>query len=230
MKTNTQTTTTPPPRFAVAYERVSTAEQSTDQQSRANAAYAKGASLPIIQSISETVSGATPWRERQLSRLFEMTPPPQHLLVYELSRTGRNLSDVLNFLEACVSAGITVHITGKGTVIEGGMHGKILAVVLGLAAEIERDHLAERTKAALDERREQIKANGFYISKTGHRRTSLGRQKGDKRPSVLEPQRAAVVAMLGNKISFSGIARTLNVDRKTVAAFAQTIKPEDTTP
>ncbi len=226
---STTSQTTPAPRFAVSYERVSTAEQSTEQQSRANAAYAKGAALPIIQSITETISGATPWRERQLARVFEMTPPPQHLLVYELSRTGRNLGDVLGFLEQCVTAGITVHITGKGTVIEAGIHGKILAVVLGLAAEIERDHLAERTKAALDERREQIKNNGFYISKAGHRRTSLGRQKGDKRPSVLEPHREAIAKLLAAKISISGIARTLNVDRKTVAAFVQTITTEETT-
>ncbi len=230
MKHPTPYDTAPPARFAVAYERVSTAEQNTDAQGRANSAYALAANLPILQNISETVSGSTPWRERQLARIFAMQPPPPHVLVYEISRTGRNLADVLTFLEQCVNHGITLHITGKGTTIEPGIHGKILATVLGLAAEIEREHLRERTKAALNERRQLIATQGYYISKTGQRRTSLGRQKGDKRPNVLEPQRAAVAAMLANRISFSGIARTLNVDRKTVAAFAQTIKPEDTTP
>jgi DNA invertase Pin-like site-specific DNA recombinase len=216
-------------KIVIAYERVSTRSQTTDAQALANQNYARANSLPVSRWISETVSGSTPWRNRELAHVFDGAARPTDLLVYELSRVGRNLSDILDFLQNAIDAGITIHVTSKGTTISAGIYGKILSVVLALCAEIEREHLRERTRAALDERRAQLAANGFYISKAGHRRTTLGRQPGTPRARKLESKRDEVMKLHRAKVSDSAIARLTSVDRKTVARFiAETKKSKET--
>lgn len=204
-------------RSAISYERVSTDSQTNQAQSFANANYAKLQTLPIIRTIAETCSGATKWRDRDLSSVVNGAVTPSDLLVYELSRVGRNLADVLDFLQVCVERGITLHITSKGTRIEAGLHGKILATMLALCAEIEREHVRERTRAALAERRAQIEANGFYKTKAGNIRTSLGHQRGAPRRTKLESKSDEITKLKNAGVSDSAIARLLSVDRKTVA-------------
>ncbi|MGL4233103.1 MAG: recombinase family protein [Casimicrobium sp.] len=204
-------------RTALSYERVSTDNQTNAAQSHANANYAKSCNLPIHWTIQETCSGATKWRDRDLNTVVNGDPIPTDLLVYELSRVGRNLADVLDFLQVCVDRGITVHITSKGTRIDAGLHGKILATMLALCAEIEREHVRERTRAALAERRSQIMENGFYKTKAGKIRTSLGHQPGTPRRSKLDGKAEEIAKLKSAGVSDSAIARLLSVDRKTVA-------------
>lgn len=220
----------PPQRAAFAYERVSTDKQQTDMQRTANLEYAARNAIPIMHTSRDTASGALPWTARAITMVLGFSTPddatPQappirytDVIVYELSRIGRDLSDTLRFLSDCAIAGITVHISRTGTRIDAGINGKIMATVFGLAADIEREFLITRTRDALAERKTAIERDGGFTAKSGVWRKSLGRPTGTKSASKLEPNREAITTMIAAKVPDAAIARLQGCSRTTVARF-----------
>mgnify|MGYP003815882805 CR=1 FL=1 len=88
------------------------------------------------------------------------------------------------------------------------INSKVLAFAFGLSAEIERNLISQRTKEALARKR----AEGVI----------LGRPKGRKSSKTkLSGQEIRIKELLDKKISYSGIARILNVNRFTVSSFVK---------
>lgn len=210
-------------RRAFCYERVSTSGQQHDMQRAANLEYAASNNLPIMHTQRDVSSGATPWQRRTIA--YALTPDNTYtdLVVYELSRIGRDLADTLTFLREASLAGITVHISRSRMKIGDGIDGKIMATVLGLAADIEREFVITRTTDALQERQKQIDENGGFTSRAGVWRKSLGRPIGTKSPSKLEPHRDAIILLLRANVADAAIARLHKCSRATVARFRTTI-------
>lgn len=205
-------------RNAVLYLRVSTDQQQTDSQQTTCAAYALAENLPITRTVRETVSGSLPWRKRELAALIEPGNHVTDVITYEFSRIGRDMVDTLEFLKVCNERGITVHIAKSRTVVRADIGGKVLATVMSLAAEIERDLLRSRTRDALAERRDKIRTEGGFTSKTGAFRTALGRPPGAAGASKLDAHRADLEKLFASKVSDAAIARIYDCDRRTVAA------------
>lgn len=212
-------TTTTLPRAAFAYERVSTARQTADQQRTANAVYAATHGLPIIITRTDTASGATPWRDRAISQATNRINGVTDVIVYELSRIGRDLADTLDFMRAALEAGITLHVSRTGLRIGAGIDGKIMATVLGLAADIEREFLRTRTRDALAERRALIKEQGGFTSASGVYRTALGRPKGPTNTSKLDEHAPMFRQLAAAGASDAMLARLFKVSRQTIARF-----------
>lgn len=204
-------------RRAALYLRASTDKQETEAQRGACATYALHENLPIVHTVSDTASGALPWRRRSLGALLEQPDRYTDIVVYEFSRIGRDMLDTLDFLRACTEVGISVHIARNATVVRADIGGKVLATVMSLAAEIERDLLRSRTKNALDQRQKIIAEKGGFTSKTGAYRTKLGRPAGTPGASKLDPHAADLARLFAANVSDSAIARMYNVDRRTVA-------------
>jgi DNA invertase Pin-like site-specific DNA recombinase len=214
------TTTTPGPsaRRAALYLRVSTDKQETEAQRQACAAYALREHLPIIQTVSDTASGALPWRRRALGPLLEQADALTDIVIYEYSRIGRDMVDTLEFLKVCNERGLSVHVAKNGTVIRADLGGKVLSTVMSLAAEIERDLLRSRTKDALADRRRRIAEEGGFTSKAGTYRTALGRPAGSGSAGKLDAHAADLARLFDAKVSDTAIARMYQCDRRTVAA------------
>ena len=70
-----------------------------------------------------------------------------------MSRMARSTLQVLEVLEQCMTRGVTVHIAQQQMVLNGSMQSRIAAIVLGLAAEIERECISLRTTEAFAKRR-----------------------------------------------------------------------------
>lgn len=66
---------------------------------------------------------------------------------------ARSTIQVLEILELCMDKGITVHIAKQNMVLDGSMQSKIIATILGLAGEIDREFIRMRTKEALAARK-----------------------------------------------------------------------------
>lgn len=210
---------TPAERSGFAYQRVSTAGQDPQLQRTSNLRYAADMKIPIHDEATDTASGASPWANRGLGRMLELLPPFTDVIVYELSRIGRDLADTLLFLRECAERNINVHISRTAMKIGAGIDGKIFATVLGLAAEIERDFIISRTTDALAEIKQSIKTHGSFTSKSGHIRTSLGRPKGTTRLGKLASSDAEIDKLLAASVSVSAIARILHVNRSTIARY-----------
>jgi putative DNA-invertase from lambdoid prophage Rac len=131
-----------------AYCRVSTADQTTDNQVRE--IEAAGFSVEPKRVVTETVSGSTPARERKgFSKLLDRLEHGDVLVVTKLDRLGRNAMDVRATVEALTAAGVRVHCLALGGVDLTSAAGKMTMGVIAAVAEFERDLLIERTQAGL---------------------------------------------------------------------------------
>lgn len=191
---------------AVAYLRVSTEKQ--DEASQRQIIATKYPLDNLISFVSDTASGAKPWTERAIAGVLERSERGDKIIVSEISRIARSTVGVLTFLQAAAEKGVTVDAVKSGILLDGSTASKIVVTVLAMAAEIERDLLKERTKAALDAR----KARGLPV---GRQAGALGKKnKLDGRMSEIEPLIKAGVAQ-------TAIARVLGVSRQTLHTFMQ---------
>jgi putative DNA-invertase from lambdoid prophage Rac len=142
-----------------AYCRVSTADQTTDNQIRE--IEAAGFSVDPKRVLAETISGSVAAAERkQFARLLDKMESGDVLVVTKLDRLGRNAMDVRTTVEALDTMGVRVHCLALGGVDLTSAAGKMTMGVLNAVAEFERDLLVERTQAGLSRARAEGKALG----------------------------------------------------------------------
>lgn len=193
----------------IAYLRVSTDKQDEASQRQIIMAKCKAWDWDgEIMWISDTASGAKPWGERAIATALGLCEKGDRILVSEISRIARSTVGVLTFLQAAAEKGVTVDAVKSGIVLDGSTASKIVVTVLAMAAEIERDLLRERTKAALDARKSRGLPVGRQPGATGKK------NKLDGRWQEIEP-------LLNAKVAHTAIARVLGVSRQTLHTFLQ---------
>lgn len=179
-----------------SYCRVSTADQTTDNQVREIAS--AGFDVEPKRVVSETVSGSIAAMERKgFARLVDRLESGDVLIVTKLDRLGRNAMDVRATVEKLAHEGVRVHCLALGGVDLTSAAGKMTMGVIGAVAEFERDLLIERTQSGLLRARAQGKVLG--------------------RPSSLSAdQLAAVQASRAQGISLGVLAKQYAVSRAAI--------------
>jgi len=131
-----------------AYCRVSTADQTTDNQVQEIAASGFKVEGPRI--ITETVSGSVAAMGRKgFINLLNKLESGDLLVVTKLDRLGRNAMDVRATVEHLAGFGVKVHCLQLGGVDLTSPAGKMTMDVISAVAEFERDLLIERTQSGL---------------------------------------------------------------------------------
>jgi DNA invertase Pin-like site-specific DNA recombinase len=133
----------------VAYIRVSTDEQDVENQRLEILTLANAKGLGKVTFIEETISGRKSWKDRKLSEVINNLDRNDSLVVAELSRLGRSMLEIMEILSISTQKGIKIYASKGNWELDGSMQSKIIAMVLAMAAEIERDLISQRTKAAL---------------------------------------------------------------------------------
>lgn len=123
--------------------------------------YCAAHKLGVPELIADTVSGKTDWREREVSQVLARAAPGDALVVAEISRLDRSTLQVLEIMQAAAGAGLAIHVVKNAMVMDGSMQSKIYATIFGLAAEIERDFISQRTREGLAPR----KAEGAVLGR-----------------------------------------------------------------
>ncbi len=139
-----------------AYLRVSTDAQDVANQRHGILEYCNKNSLTALTFIEDTVSGKTIWKDRKVGALVNNDMlKGDTLIVAEISRLARSTVQVLDILETCATKGINVHIAKQNLVFteKGNMTGTIMATILGMVAQIEREFISLRTVEALAARK-----------------------------------------------------------------------------
>lgn len=183
------------------YARVSTAEQTTDNQ----VLEARNAGFAILprHTVEETISGSVPAAERPgFSKLLDRLDEGDKLVVTKLDRLGRNTTDVLATVDRLASMGVHVHCLALKGVDLTSASGKLHMTVLAAVSQFERDLLIERTHAGLA----RAKAEG----------KRLGR-----RESLTAEQKAAIRSKLAVGASARGLAREYAVSHPTILKLTQ---------
>jgi DNA invertase Pin-like site-specific DNA recombinase len=121
---------------------------------------------------------------------------------------------IMSILNQLMINGVKIWTIKDNYRLGDSLQSKILAFAFGLAAEIERELISQRTKEALARK----KAEGF----------ALGRPPGSKSASLkLSGHEAEILALLAEKVSKSDIARKFGVCRKTLVSFVNGLQIQE---
>jgi len=183
------------------YARVSTAEQTTDNQLLE--AKATGFCIQPRHIMRETISGSVPAAERPaFGKLLDKLDEGDTLVVTKLDRLGRNTSDVLATVERLATLGVHVHCLALKGVDLTSASGRLHMTVLAAVAQFERDLLIERTYAGLA------------------RAKSEGKKLG-RRATLTEAQKVEIRAKLKVGRTARGLAKEYGVSHPTILKAAQ---------
>jgi putative DNA-invertase from lambdoid prophage Rac len=131
-----------------AYCRVSTGDQTTDNQVRE--IESAGFAIDPKRIVVETISGSVAAMERKgFARLLDRLESGDVLIVTKLDRLGRNAMDLRATVERLAAEGVRVHCLALGGVDLTSAAGKMTMGVIAAVAEFERDLLIERTQSGL---------------------------------------------------------------------------------
>ena len=187
-----------------AYCRVSTAEQTTDNQIQEIAA--SGFQIDSRRIIAETVSGSVAAMERKgFLTLLNKLESGDVLVVTKLDRLGRNAMDVRATVERLASVGVRVHCLALGGADLASPAGKMTMGVIAAVAEFERDLLIERTQSGLARAKSQGKLLG--------------------RPRSLDAIQIDLVEQrLAEGETIAGLAREFGTSRQSIMRIRQSIQ------
>jgi len=186
-----------------AYCRVSTADQTTDNQIQEIAS--AGFTVQKGRAITETVSGSVLAMERKgFLTLLNKLEANDVLIVTKLDRLGRNAMDVRATVERLAAIGVRVHCLALGGVDLTSPAGRMTMGVIAAVAEFERDLLVERTQSGLSRAKAQGKVLGRPKSinheaskqvverlKAGEAVAALAREYGTSRQSIMRIRQSA---------------------------------------
>lgn len=188
-----------------AYLRVSTDAQDERSQTRIIAEWTEKTGRGVGSFHSDTASGSVPWEKRQIAALLAGSEPGDCIVVSEISRIARSILGVLSFLAAASERQVEIVAIRSGIALDNSLSSKVVVTVLALAAEIERDLIRERTKAALASR----KAAGLPV----------GRRVGTKTARLLAPRAKEIATLLEAKVAKRAICRILGCSPSTLYAY-----------
>lgn len=100
------------------------------------------------------------------------------ILVWKLDRWARSLKELVNDLEILKDNKIQFYSLKDNIKLSDNPIDQLMIHILGAFSQFERDVIRDRTKSALSRIDEQIKENGFYVSKAGNRISQRGRPSG----------------------------------------------------
>lgn len=136
---NAADTTPPHPGRLIGYARVSTSDQSNEQQ--VDALLAAGVHPDNIHT--DTVSGSRS-RRPGLDLALKDCVPGDTLIVWRLDRLGRNLLHLLTTIDTLAKRGVSFRSITNGF-DTSTPQGRLMMQLLGMVAEFERALIAERT-------------------------------------------------------------------------------------
>lgn len=159
-----------------AYCRVSTADQTTDNQ--VAEICAAGFNVEPKRIVTETVSGSVPAMERKgFAKLLDRMEADDVLLVTKLDRLGRNAMDVRATVERLATEGVRVHCLALGGVDLTSPAGKMTMGVIAAVAEFERDLLIERTQSGLARAKAEGKRLGRPMALTEEQQLEIAAKR-----------------------------------------------------
>jgi DNA invertase Pin-like site-specific DNA recombinase len=127
---------------SIGYARVSTVDQNADLQHAA----LKTAGCKKIYT-DHGVSG-TRAKRPELDKMLEHLRDGDEVVVWKLDRLGRNTRNLLALIDDLEERGVHFRSLTEGITTTGAM-GKAIFTVMSAFAQLERDQLAERTKAGM---------------------------------------------------------------------------------
>ena len=190
----------------IGYIRVSSSKQTLEHQRFEIENFALKQAIKIDTWIEEKISSRKALDKRKLGELLNNLQENDILITCEISRLGRSLLEVMKILETCLNKNCQVWTLKENYRLGNDIQSKVLAFAFGLAAEIERQLISERTKSSLA----NIKANGKKLGRPFNAKT--------KKLKLAKNQKQ-IQKLLAQGISKSKIAKLFGVERATLYRY-----------
>nr|WP_181726105.1 recombinase family protein [Polaromonas sp.]QJS06436.1 resolvase TnpR [Polaromonas sp.] len=186
---------------AALYCRVSTADQTCERQEADLRTFAAKAGFEVVGVWKETASGAKDDRaQRKKVMALAQARDVDVVLVTELTRWGRSTIDLFHTLGELQAWGISL-IAQTGLQFDlGTPQGKLIASLMSVLAEFERDLLRERVRSG--------------IAAAQARGVRFGRQPGQRVKADRHQKRALELVAAGQ--SYREIGLRLGISKNTV--------------
>ncbi len=188
------------------YVRVSTDHQNTANQHHEIEVFSKNKGFCIDKWIEEVISSRKPLHKRQLGKVLRKLQKNDILIATELSRLGRNLLEVMGILQKCLEKDCQIWTLKENYRLGADIQSKVLAFAFGLASEIERQLISERTKNSL----QRLKDEGRH----------LGRPYGTSYQILLE-NHEQLKLLVEKNVKKAEIARSFGCSWLTVHRYIQ---------
>ena len=191
------------------YIRVSTEEQTVENQRMVIKKYCRHNHYNGIEWIAETISGCKAPKKRLLGQLLNKVVENDIIICTELSRLGRSMIMIMTVLEQLKKQKVRV-ITIKENYDNSSddIYCTMISGLFAMFAQIERTLISQRTKEGLARKRTE----GVV----------LGRQKGELPTKwKLTPYNDKIKSLISHHHSINSIARKYNVEWETVKTYIE---------
>ena len=191
------------------YLRVSSDEQDVNSQKQGVVKFAEVHGWTIDEYITdEGVSGGKDPDKRNLGALLKKLQKDDIVIASEISRLGRDLYMVMDILHFCMKTGCKIYTVKDNFALDDNVQSKVLAFAFGLAAEIERQMIRQRTKEGL---RLRMKL-GILLGRPVGKRT-------DENVMCPEDVKAKIIEQYEWGVPGRRLASNFNIDRNTLARW-----------
>lgn len=190
----------------IAYVRVSSNKQTNDHQRYEIKKFATKEKLQITTWVEETISSRKALQKRKLGGLLDVIESGDILISCEISRLGRSILDVMHILEKCLNKNCQVWTIKENYRLGNDIQSKVMAFAFGLAAEIERNLISQRTKSSLD----NLKSEGKKLGRPLFKPNAKLKLSGNN---------TKIISLWSKGFSKSSIAKVLGVGRATLLRY-----------
>ena len=146
--------------MVIAYLRISTGKQHIANQQDKIMRFALSKDLEIHKWVTEVVSGKKAKKERKLGKTLRRLKQGDILIVTELSRLSRTLTEIMSIVGECLERKITIYSTKDGYAFDDSINSKVLCFALRRAEGIQlgrRKGSCTKLQILIDNRNDVIK-------------------------------------------------------------------------
>lgn len=193
-----------------AFLRVSTMEQDTEKNKIDILQFANTHKLGNVEFVEEHISGKIDYKKRKLGALLDSMKSGDVLIVPELSRIARSITQILEVIKVTKDKGITLYsIKENFDNTDNSITATVTSTIFALVAQIERELISLRTREALHAR----KVAGI----------KLGRPQG-KGKSKLDEHTEDIMRLIELKVPKTLIAKQYNTSVGNLYNFIDKLK------
>ena len=187
------------------YLRVSTLEQNTEKNKLEVLKFANDKKLGSVEFVEEQISGKSNFKNRKLGTLLDRMNDGDVLIVPELSRIARSITQIFEVIEIVKEKNIVLYSLKENFCSsDKSITSTVATTIFALVAQIERDLISLRTKEAMQAK----KAQGL----------KLGRPKG-KGKSKLDNYKDEILKLVELHVPKTVIARQYSTTTTNLYKF-----------
>ena len=198
------------------YLRVSSDEQDVNSQKQGVEGFAKEKGWTIEEYITdEGVSGGKDPDKRNLGPLLKNLKKGDIVICSDISRLGRDLYMVMDILHFCMQQECVIYTVKDRFTLGDDIQSKVLAFAFGLAAEIERQMIRQRTKEGLKLRMKM----GVLVGRPYLENQDEGSSPNSAVCKKLTENKDMVIQQFKWGVPFRRLATNFDVDRNTLYRY-----------